>query len=77
MKIEHDKNARKIMVSQKGYIQKVLRKFGMMDAKPMSIPLTSHFKLSISRSPQPEIEIELMKKNSFVNDVESLMFVTT
>lgn len=47
MEIKHDKNARKILVSQKGYIQKVLRKFGMFEAKPISVPLAMHFKLSM------------------------------
>ena len=43
MKIHRDRKARKLCLSQKNYIRKVLEKFSMLDAKPVSTPLTNHF----------------------------------
>ncbi|KAH9779745.1 hypothetical protein KPL71_007826 [Citrus sinensis] len=37
-----------LFLSQEKYVNKVLEKFGMMNCKPMSTPMTAHFKLSIS-----------------------------
>ena len=46
MEIRRDKKARKLWLSQKNYIRKVLEKFSMLDAKPVSTPLVNHFRLS-------------------------------
>ena len=48
MEIRRDNESRKLWLSQKIYIRKVLEKFNMQDAKPMSTPLANHFKLSSS-----------------------------
>ena len=54
MEIHRDKEAEKLYLSQKNYFERVLEHFGMQDAKPVSTPLTSHFKLSAKLSPQTE-----------------------
>ena len=46
MEIRRDRDSRKLWISQKIYIKKVLEKFNMQDANPVSIPLANHFKLS-------------------------------
>jgi len=46
MKIHRDRSSKKLWLSQQGYVEKVLDKFGMSSAKPVSTPLANHFKLS-------------------------------
>uniref|UniRef100_A0A2N9HW07 CCHC-type domain-containing protein n=1 Tax=Fagus sylvatica TaxID=28930 RepID=A0A2N9HW07_FAGSY len=62
MEIHRDRGARKLWLSQKNYIRKVLEKFSMLDAKPVSTPLANHFRLSGSQCPKNEEEIENMSK---------------
>ena len=60
MKIYSDQEEGKLYLSQKKNIEKVLECFGMQASKPMSTPLTTHFKLSSDLSPQTEEEREHM-----------------
>ena len=46
MRITRDRKNHKLTLSQSEYIEKVLKRFNMQNAKPVSIPLASHFKLS-------------------------------
>ena len=46
MEIRRDRESRKLWIYQKNYIRKVLEKFNMQDANPVSTPLANHFKLS-------------------------------
>ena len=48
MEIRRDRESRKLWISQKNYIRKVLVKFNMQDAKLVSNPLANNFKLSSS-----------------------------
>jgi hypothetical protein len=41
MAVTRDRKNRTIRLSQKGYIEKVLKEFGMSDAKPQSTPMNS------------------------------------
>ncbi|KAL9266872.1 Retrovirus-related Pol polyprotein from transposon TNT 1-94-like protein [Drosera capensis] len=45
IKIDRDKGAKKLCISQEKYIKKVLQRFNMNNAKVVSSTLTSHFKL--------------------------------
>uniref|UniRef100_A0A2N9G795 CCHC-type domain-containing protein n=1 Tax=Fagus sylvatica TaxID=28930 RepID=A0A2N9G795_FAGSY len=66
--------ARKLWLSQKNYIRKVLEKFSMLDAKPVSTPLANHFRLSGSQCPKNEEEIENMSKVPYASAVGCLMY---
>ena len=46
MTITRDRKKREITLSQKQYIDKVVERFGMADAKVTPIPLVGHFRLS-------------------------------
>ena len=46
MKISRDRSAGTLNLSQELYIEKVLSKFRVNDAKPRTTPLANHFKLS-------------------------------
>ena len=45
MQILHDRKVKKLWLSQEKYIERVLERFNMKHAKPVSTPLGSHFKL--------------------------------
>ena len=45
MKITRDKQNHMFRLNKEGYIEKILKKFNMKDAKPITTPLAKHFKL--------------------------------
>ncbi|RVW25426.1 Retrovirus-related Pol polyprotein from transposon TNT 1-94 [Vitis vinifera] len=51
IKISRDRTNGKLWLSQESYIEKVLDKFNIGKAKPVSSPLGSHLKLSSKQSP--------------------------
>ena len=56
IKIHRNRKEGKLFLSQKKYIEKVLERFGMLDAKPVKTPLTAHFQLSADLSAQTDEE---------------------
>ena len=51
MKIVRDRQNKKLWLSQERYIERVIRRFDIQKAKPVSVPLAHHFKLSKSSCP--------------------------
>eukprot|EP00253_Pinus_taeda_P015199 PITA_15199 len=74
MRIARDKRFRKLTLSQSKYIEKVLKRFNMQIAKPVSIPLTSHFKLSKEDCPKSQEEMAHMSKVPYASAVGSLIY---
>jgi len=74
MQIHRDRNNRKIWLSQRNYLRKVLRRFNMEDCKPISTPLSVNFKLSSSMCPSSEAERMEMSRVPYASAVGSLMF---
>ena len=74
MEIQRDRGAGKLFLSQKGYIEKVLERFGMQKAKPVTTPLASHFRLSASLSPQTKEEEDQMVQVPYSSAVGSIMY---
>ena len=74
MEISRDRPSRKVYLSQKGYIDKVLRRFNMHNAKPVSTPLAAHFKLSSALCPKSDADIEYMSRVPYSSAVGSLMY---
>ncbi|GMI77935.1 hypothetical protein HRI_001462800 [Hibiscus trionum] len=62
MKIHRDRGSRKLWLSQQCYVEKVLDRFGVSKAKPVSTPLANHFKLSTEQCSKTNKEIEEMEK---------------
>ncbi|KAK3007813.1 hypothetical protein RJ639_015205 [Escallonia herrerae] len=56
--IHRDRKAGKLWVTQKSYIEKVLERFSILNAKPVSTPLGAHFQLSSQLCPSTEEDIE-------------------
>ncbi|KAE8675002.1 hypothetical protein F3Y22_tig00111708pilonHSYRG00525 [Hibiscus syriacus] len=74
MKICRDRDSRKLWLSQRGYVEKMLERFTMSSAKPMCTPLANHFKLSSEQCPKTDKEAEYMTKVSYYNAVGCLMY---
>ncbi|KAH9668903.1 Integrase catalytic domain-containing protein [Citrus sinensis] len=74
MQIHRDRNNRKIWLSQKNYLKKILWRFNMQDCKPISTPLPVNFKLSLSMCPSNEAERKEMSRVPYASAVRSLMF---
>jgi hypothetical protein len=51
MRIERDRKSNKLYLYQEKYIEKVLRKFKMDEAREASCPLVAHFELSKKQCP--------------------------
>jgi hypothetical protein len=51
MKVERDRKARTISLSQPGYIESILQDFGMADCNPALTPMEENLKLSVKMSP--------------------------
>ncbi|KAG8473113.1 hypothetical protein CXB51_035076 [Gossypium anomalum] len=74
IEILRDRKISKLYLSQKGYIEKVLCRFNIQSAKPVSTPLATHFRLSSALSPQSDDEIEYMSHVPYSSAVGSLMY---
>ena len=74
MQISRDRKNKKIWLSQKKYIEKVLERFSMSNAKPVGSPLAGHFKLCSEQSPSSDEEKEKMQKVPYASAVGSLMY---
>ena len=58
MKIIRDGGSGRLWLSQKNYVLKVLERFNIAEARPITIPLAGHFKLSSKQCPQlPERDV--------------------
>ena len=74
MQIHRDRDNRKIWLSQKNYLKKVLWLFNVNDCKPISTPLPINFMLSSSMSPSTKAETMEMSQVLYASVVGSLMF---
>jgi len=52
----HDRQENKFWLSQEHHVKRVLQRFQMENAKAVSTPLATHFKLSAKQSPSNETE---------------------
>ena len=75
MRIKRDTNSRTLLLSQDKYINKVLSRFNMQNAKVVSTPLGVHFRLSKEQSPKTEEERAYMAKVPYASAIGSLMYV--
>ncbi|CAL1360546.1 unnamed protein product [Linum trigynum] len=74
VRIVRDRGAKKIWLSQEKYIEKVLQRFNMDNAKAVSCPFANHFTLTSKQSPSTEKEKAEMDKIPYASAVGSLMY---
>ena len=75
MEIHRDWEMRKLYLSHKNYIEKVLERFGIHGSELVSTLLITHFKHSSALSPQIEEEREYMSHVPYASEFESIMYV--
>ena len=74
MRIIRDKANGTLKLSQSEYVKKVLNRFNMNKAKPVSTPLGSYFKLSKEQSPKTEEERDHISKVPYASIIGNLMY---
>ncbi|GJU15291.1 retrovirus-related pol polyprotein from transposon TNT 1-94 [Tanacetum coccineum] len=74
MQIHRDRVGRKIWLSQKSYVKKILQRFNMQDCKPISTLFPTNIKLSSKMSPSSEKERMEISRVPYASAVGSLMF---
>ena len=61
IQIHRDRSRGMLGLSQKSYIEKILKKFGMHDCKPCDNPVAKGDKFSVSQYPKNNFEIQEMQ----------------
>jgi hypothetical protein len=74
MEITRDRKSGLLFFSQHDYINKVLHRFNMPDAKKVTTPIAPHFKLSSTQCPVTDEDIEYMSRVTYSSAVGSLMY---
>ncbi|RVW41895.1 Retrovirus-related Pol polyprotein from transposon TNT 1-94 [Vitis vinifera] len=74
MEISRDRKRKTLKFTQKGYVNKVLERFSMSQAKPVSTPLAQHFKMTIENSPKIKEEVKYMEEIPYASVVGSIMY---
>jgi ATP-binding cassette subfamily B (MDR/TAP) protein 1 len=62
VEIRKDRTTRRLWLSQCSHAEKVLERFNIDNAKPMSTPLPNYFRLSIVKCPKINDEVKDMSK---------------
>ncbi|CAM8895916.1 unnamed protein product [Rhodiola kirilowii] len=74
MQIQRDMKQGTLLLCQSDYLGKVLERFQMQNAKPVSILVASHFKVSKDQEPQDEQERDLIKNVPYSNVIGCLLY---
>ena len=76
LKIERDFTDKSISISQETYIDKIVKKFNLQDAKDCATPLDPNIKLSKDQCPDSDEEKKTMAKIPYRQAIGSLMWAT-
>ena len=74
VEITRDRKNRRLWLSQERYVERILERFNMKEAKPVTTPLGGHYKLSKSLCPSTEEENKKMVAIPYSSAVGSLMY---
>jgi hypothetical protein len=74
MRIIRDRANGTLKLSQTEYVKKILSRFSMDGAKPVSTPLGSQFRLTKDQSPKTDQEKAYMSKVPYASAIGSLMY---
>ena len=74
MEIIRDSKKKKLWLSKRSYIEKVLARFNMENVKSVATPLASQFRLSALLSPNTDAKRNYMCLVPYVSEVESIMY---
>ena len=74
IQIYQDRSRGILRLSQKIYIDKVLKRFGMQDCKPGDTPVSKGDKFSLYQCPKNNLEPKEMQKIPYASAIRSLMY---
>lgn len=74
IQIHRDHSRGVLGLSQKNYINKVLKRFSMPNSKPLETPIAKGEKFSLNQYPKNDLEVSKMKKYPYASALESLMY---
>ena len=74
IQIHRDRSRGILGLSQKSYIEKILKRFGMHDCKPGDAPVAKGYKFSLSQCPKNNFEIQEMQQIPYALAIGSLMY---
>jgi hypothetical protein len=74
IQIHRDRSQGTLGLSQRSYIDKVLKRFCMQDCKPGDTPISKGDKFSLNQCPKGNLEIQEMQKIPYASVVGSLMY---
>ncbi|RVW97637.1 Retrovirus-related Pol polyprotein from transposon TNT 1-94 [Vitis vinifera] len=74
MEIHMDRASGRLWLSQYSYVERVLERFNMDDAKPVSTHLANHFRLSTNQCPKTDDEVKDMSKVPYASAMGCLMY---
>ena len=74
MEIYRDRSQKKLFLSQKSYIQKILSRFGMSTSRSLDTPSAANIHLSTAFAPKSAEEKEYMSRVPYASAVGSLMY---
>ena len=74
IQIHRDRSRGILGLSQKSYIEKILKRFGMHECKPGDTPMAKGDKFSFSQCPKNNFEIQEMQQIPYALTIGSLMY---
>ena len=74
IQIHQDQSQGILGLSQKSYIEKILKRFSQHDCKPGDTPVAKGEKFSLSQRPKNNFEIQEMQKIPYASAIGSLMY---
>ena len=74
MEIHKDRALGRLCLSQHSYVERVLERFNMDNAKTVSTHLVNHFRLSTNQCPKTDDEVKDMSKVPYASAVGCLMY---
>ena len=74
IEIHRDRSCGVLGLSQKGYIERILKRFNMLACSPSKAPVVKGDKFGKSQCPQTELECNQMKNIPYASAVGSLMY---
>ena len=63
-----------LSLTQSGYVKKVLKEFGMVEAKTVSTTIPAYYKLKSAKRTLIDAELQYMRKVPYSNAVGSMMY---
>ena len=73
MEIIRDRGGSELWLSQKSYVEDVLKRFDMRKCNPVSTPLANHVELSLEHCAKTDVELSTMSKIPYASAVGCLM----